>query len=186
MSKIKEYKILTTMPSIFNWYQLDWGHYDVDMFNNPDGENEKHLLSGLWGFYGKSRFGEKDRYIVLPKVKNLIDSYGYKVTHDYQWTIDEEFVSLTFTLFTDALGIHLETIMDSVYSEYRNIGEGYSEWIREAKIKCHGWQNVNPEIFLPVCEHKKKTRLQIMNDKDGSIVEVLECNKCKELSKRTL
>lgn len=182
MSKLKTYEYLVTMPAKFNWYMIGWKCYDVDLYNNPDGENEHHLLQSFYTFFGKDAFSDSIRFTRITKIAEVLEKYNYKLDHDYDFSITKDTVSMKLVIKTNAVRQHLEIILDEILNEYFHSLVGCDEWVREAKIKKHGWQNLDFGV-LETCEHNYN-RLQIMNDKNGSIVEVLECTKCKELAKR--
>lgn len=183
MNQNNTYTYLITMPTKFNWYMIDWGSFDVDLYNNPDGDNEKQLLSAFYSFYGPA-WGDKIRFSDIPKIATLMQKYNYTIEHRYNFSVLPDEVNMKLEIKTEAMGQHLETFLDEVLNEYFYSESGCSEWITEAKIKKHGWQDFNVKSIIK-CTHSYE-RLQIMNDKDGSIVEVLECSKCKELSKRII
>lgn len=182
MSNLKTYEYLVTMPAKFNWYMIDWGCFNVDLYNNPEGEHEKQLLQGFYSFFGKVPFSDSTRFTNNERIANILEKYNYKLKHDYDFSITKDMLSMKLVIKTNAIRQHLEQILDEILNIYFYPLDGCGEWIKEAKIKKCGWQNLDFSA-LELCEHNY-TRLQIMNDKNGSIVEVLECTKCKELAKR--
>lgn len=184
MSKLNTYTHITAMPNKFDYYEIDWGTFPVDLHNNPDGVYEKKLVQALWSFYGPFGWNDSTRFSSKPEIERLIDRFGYSLSHDYNLESDENETRLVFTLKTEALGEHLDIILNTVLDELYREASYCREWVNEARMKPRGWQNFDAKR-VQRCKHKFE-RLQIMNDRDGSIVEVLECNKCKELKKRVI
>lgn len=183
--KTNSYEYLITMPSKF-YFNDPWeiDSYPIDHICNPDGDREVHMQNVFWGFYGDKGWGnESSRYTRISKINELINSYGYSLNHIRENGITNEYVFIRLKVSTTALGNHLKIILDAIESDFIKMEEGCKTFIRGAKMVRHGWQNLNA-VDLEDCKHIRSRLIQIMNDKDGSIVQVCCCSKCKDVFKR--
>lgn len=181
---MKDYVYLVTMPAK-HYYDDGYEHYEYDVVNNPDGIDEKSVLKTFRNFYGSLGWGaEPTRYISKPAIKDLVESFGYKLTHTRELGINTEHVFMKLTIKTNALGSHLLTILDCVKNDVvSQTSGGFDGHVMAAGYNLCGWQNFNP-VDIVDCAHTRSTRCMITTDKDGTIVEVRECRKCKKLFKR--
>lgn len=180
---MKEYVYLVTMPA--KHYYDGYESYEYDVVNNPDGIYEKSVLNTFRNFYGDLGWGaESARYISKPAIKDLLESFGYKLQHTRELGINTEHVFMKLTIKTNALGSHLLTILDCIKNDVvSQTSDGFAVHVRAAGYELCGWQNFNP-VDIVDCDHTRSTRCMITTDKDGTIVEVRECRKCKKLFKR--
>lgn len=183
MSSLPCYTYLITMPSKFQWHNHDDAWYDIDQLKHPDSWGAKDLMNTFCDIYSISSFDyliDKNKEISL-----LILKYGYKIKYEMTVNVDDKLVNLKTIIKTNAKGLHLETILNYVYSLLGSNEKGFSGWRKDANVTHKGWQNLDPEDLVP-CDHSQVERLNIMNDKDGSIVQICECKLCKDVFKRPI
>lgn len=187
MSKINKYIYLITMPARFTYSDSCTDAYDVDFINNPTGTDEEAILGCFEGVYGQGMYNQSGRFKRLNGIKRLIELYNYKLVEGVsdRLYIKKEMstVCLEITIETDALGKHLEYILEAIDSDLEYGEREFSTWVNGVQAQREKWQKIDHNKLID-CEHIKSKRLEIMKDKDGSIIEVRECSKCKQLFKR--
>ena len=187
MSKINKYTYLVTMPARFTYSDGHTDPYDVDFISNPTGADEEDILNCFTSIYGQGMYSQSGRFKRLNRIKRLIVVYNYKLIEgvsDRLYTKKENnTVCLEIIIKTDALGSHLACILEDIDSDLEYGEREFSTWVRGAMVKRQKWQKIDANKLVD-CDHTKSKRLEIMKDKDGSIVEVRECSKCKQLFKR--
>lgn len=132
-------------------------------------------------------YNQSGRFKRLNGIKRLIELYNYKLVEGVsdRLYIKKEMstVCLEIIIETDALGKHLEYILEAIDSDLEYGEREFSTWVNGVQVKREKWQKIDHNKLID-CEHIKSKRLEIIKDKDGSLVEVRECSKCKQLFKR--
>ncbi|QHJ83799.1 MAG: hypothetical protein [Caudoviricetes sp.] len=181
MKKSTEFEYLITMPAKFDWHLVDCGLFSVDIFNNPNGLYEQMLVSGFYSFFGELGVQDKVRFLSDPKINSLVSNYGYELSHSYKYSVTKNLVSMKLIIKTNAVGRHLENLLENILINYLWKTEGCGIWLEDANISYNGWQNMDHSA-LEECRHDF-TRIQFMGD-SNNVVEILECVKCREVVKR--
>ena len=183
MNKATKYTYLITMPAKFTYYDSCTDPYDVDFISNPKGKGEQDTLDCFSNIYGQ--YWNEGRFKRIKAVKKLVDLYNYKLIEgDSRIYLKKESntICLELIIETDALGTHLATILEAIDLEIEEGEKEFGMWVGGVGVRRHRWQHIKQENLVS-CEHPRSKRLEIMKDKDGTIVEVRECSKCKKLFK---
>ncbi len=106
----------------------------------------------------------------------LVNKYKYEFATNYYTYVTDNNSFIEITVHTDALGDHLQMVLDFVDAYIYNCKQGFSMWLQEIGFENNGWNKFDAKKLVQ-CKHKKYTHMSF-SQKDDDLVEICKCNSC--------
>lgn len=116
-------------------------------------------------------------------VSELIKDFDYALFQNLEKGQDDENFFVEQSFYTSAKGIHFEIILNALR---KRVGSLVSADIQKSAtaFKFYTSWDFDQKSLEEYCYHEKLETLSVMNDKDGTIVQILKCLDCGEILKK--
>lgn len=160
-----------------NKYWSENDEMDIDHANKNCHVSQDALNAFFQQFNWRSIWDRNPNDSLLRgKLGDLVNKYKYEFNCEYSTYITDNNSFIEITVYTDAIGDHLQQILDGIENYVGSCKVGFGMWLEEIGFNDNGWNKFNAKNLVQ-CKHKKYTHLSFLQ-KGDDIVEICKCTSC--------